>query len=254
MGGVLQSYGSVSDLTNGITSPVNLSSSASSVPYGPVSTNPASQNGEGPNYQAYHVGDMDIEQWSLAVQRMLRTNIVAEVAYVGSHGYHLPFAVDINQVPESKLGPNDNPSGRPYPQFQNMYTQSGTNNAVTNYNALQVSITQRMSSGLTFSFNYVWSHMLSMLDSSGWYGGNQGTEAYQNAFDRGANYGASNFDVRNAFKGYVTYQLPFGIGRRFLNGGGVNGRILDAVIGGWNTAGIILCSVREPLYAGGDSE
>ena len=247
MGGVLQSYGSVSDLTNGITSPVNLSSSASSVPYGPVSTNPASQNGEGPNYQAYHVGDMDIEQWSLAVQRMLRTNIVAEVAYVGSHGYHLPFAVDINQVPESKLGPNDNPSGRPYPQFQNMYTQSGTNNAVTNYNALQVSITQRMSSGLTFSFNYVWSHMLSMLDSSGWYGGNQGTEAYQNAFDRGANYGASNFDVRNAFKGYVTYQLPFGIGRRFLNGGGVNGRILDAVIGGWNTAGIIRVQSGNPF-------
>ncbi len=253
-GTVYSYYGSVTDFTEGITSPVFLGNSTNpattnaTLPYALPGTSPTAYNGEGPDYQAYHVPDMDIEQWSVAVQRMLRPNLAVEVAYVGSHGYGLPFPVDINQVPESNLVEAEtNPQlARPYPNFTDMYTQSGTNNAVSNYNSLQASITQRMSSGLSFSFNYVWAHMLDTMDTSGWYSTNMGTVLYQNAFDPSANYGGSNFDVRNAFKGYVTYQLPFGIGRKYLNGG-ANGRIIDAVIGGWNTSAIVRVQSGTPF-------
>jgi hypothetical protein len=128
-----------------------------------------------------------------------------------------------------------------------MISTSGTENAVSNYNALQATITQRLTSGLSFSFNYTWSHFLDDMDTSSWQGGNEGTQFYQNAFDISANYGASNFDVRQAFKGYVTYQLPFGTGRRYLNGGGINGRILDAALGGWNASGIVRAQSGTPF-------
>lgn len=248
MGGVFQSYGSVTDLTNGITPALNLSSSGSDLPYSGSSTAADALNGESPTYMAYHAPDMKIEQWTLAVQRMLGTNLVAELAYVGSHGFNLPFPVDINQVPAGKLDPNDNPTGRPYPQFQGFYTQSGTNNAISNYNALQASLSRRLTSGLAFNVNYVWSHFLDTIDTSAWYNGNQGSQSYQNSYDPAANYGPSNFDVRNAFKGTATYQLPFGVGRKYLNhGSGLNNRFIDGVVGGWNLAGIVRVQSGNPF-------
>ena len=41
-------------------------------------------------------------------------------------------------------------------------------NGISNYNSLQAEITKRYSSGLSFSFNYVWSHFLDDEDSAGW--------------------------------------------------------------------------------------
>ncbi len=73
-----------------------------------------------------------------------------------------------------------------------------------------------MTNGLSLSFNYVWSHMLDDMDSSGW-GSRAGPQDYQIANNPAANYSNSNFDVRNAFKGYAVYELPFGRGKKFLN-------------------------------------
>ena len=137
------------------------------------------------------------------------------MAYVASHGHDLPFPVDINQIPENRLGPNDVALGyRPYPQY-GAIAQS-TNNGISNYNSLQAVVTKRMSHGLNFTFNYVWSHFLDNIDSSGW-GSRAGVQAYQSSYNAGANYSNSNFDVRNAFKGSAVYQLPFGKGKQFLN-------------------------------------
>ncbi len=118
-------------------------------------------------------------------------------------------------------------------------------NAISNYNSLQATIEQRLSHGLNFNFNYVWSHFLDDLDSAGW-GSHSGTTNWQNAYNPSANYGNSNFDVRNAFKGFVLYQLPFGRGRQFLN----NNALLDAVIGGWQVSDTAHCSERSTLYCG----
>ena len=91
-----------------------------------------------------------------------------------------------------------------------------TNNAISNYNALQAQITKRMTYGLEFNVNYTWSHFLTDQDSSGW-ANREGYQNYQNAFNPADNYSNSNFDIRNMFKGQAIYQLPFGQGRMFLN-------------------------------------
>jgi hypothetical protein len=171
--------------------------------------------------------------------------MVFTAAYVASHGYNLLFPADINAVPEASLSPNDQ-NKRPYPLFNSISSgnqgSGGTNNGVSNYNSLQTTITQRLSQGLQFNANYVWSHMLTSIDSSGW-GSSSGNDTYQRPYDVAANYGASNFDVRNAFKASVLYDLPVGKGRQFLN----NNWLVDETLGGWQVAPTIVWTSGSPF-------
>ncbi|WP_446743961.1 carboxypeptidase regulatory-like domain-containing protein [Silvibacterium acidisoli] len=242
LGSALQSQGSDSDQTNGITPVVLLSGSGANLPYVGPTTDPAAQNGQGVNYNMYHTPLGKSLQWNFAIQRQVGNSMVAELAYVASHGYNLAFPTDLNQVPEAHLGPDDSPTFRPYPQYQGIGGSNGTINAISNYHSLQVSISKRLTQGFSINANYVWSHFLDDQDSSGW-GSREGTQTWQRAYDPSANYGASNFDIRNAFKAYGLYQLPFGQGRMFLH----SNRMLDAVVGGWQLSGTLLLSSGNPF-------
>jgi len=189
---------------------------------------PQAYNGQAVSYMQYDQAIPHLYNWNLTVQRQLTGDTMAEVGYVGSHGKNLLFNNDINQVPASLLSPTDQAS-RPYPQFQAI---SGfSTQAVSDYAALQAQFQRRMNNGLMFNFNYTWSHMTDDQDSSGW-GSQQGTTIWQNSYVVSANHGAANFDVRQMFKAYGTYDLPFGKGRKYLNNNGV----LDEAIGGWTMA------------------
>lgn len=243
MGGAFGGNGDVKDQTNGITPVVILSGSGSNLPFIQSPTDPAAFNGQTQNYVQYHQPVGGSYQWNVQLQRQIGSNLVASLAYVASHGHDLPFPVDINQVPEGLLSANDQGS-RPYPQFGSLVA-SGTvphENAISNYNSLQAVIEKRMSHGLNMSFNYVWSHFLDDMDSSGW-GSHAGSQTYQNSFRPAANYGNSNFDLHNAFKGNIVYQLPFGAGRQFLN----NNPLLDEVVGGWQLASDIVILSGQPF-------
>ena len=245
MGAAFGSQGNVTDSTNGVTPVVILSGSGANLPYIPASTDPAAKNGAGNNINIaqYNQPVGGSYQWNVQVQRQINSNMVASLAYVGTHGHDLPFPVDFNQVPQGKLAAVDQ-QFRPYPIY-GAINVSGTvpnENSISNYNSLQAIIEQRLSHGLNFNFSYVWSHFLDDMDTSGW-GSRSGSQAWQNAYNPSANYGNSNFDVRNAFKGYAVYQLPFGQGRQFLN----NNRILDAFIGGWQISPCSLSKAVNPL-------
>jgi hypothetical protein len=238
MGQAFGTRGSVQDNTGGISPVVTLGGSGSNLSYVAQSTNPAAFNGSNVNYNQFKAPVGGSYQWNLAMQRELSNDMVFQLAYVGSHGHDLPFPVDINQVPENRLVQNGQ-QFRPFPQFGNLY--GSTNNAISNYHSLQASVNKRFTSGLSFDFNYVWSHFLDDMDTSGW-GSRAGAQNYQRSYDPSANYANSNFDIRNAFKGNVLYQLPFGRGKRFLN----NNLLLDEVIGGWQAAGIVVVQSGQP--------
>jgi hypothetical protein len=240
MGTAIQFQGNATDQTNGIFPVTTLSSDGSDLPYIGPTTDPAALNGQSVVYNKYHTPVPEIYQWNLAVQREIGTNMVAEVAYVASHAHNLSFPVDINQVPEDKLGPNDSPSELPYPVYQSI--TGDTFNGLSNYNSLQTSISRRFASGFSLNLNYTWSHFLDDQDSSG-YGGAAGTQTVQRSYNPSASYGASNFDVRNAFKGRVVYELPFGKGKMFLNKSG----LVDSVIGGWQASGTFVLSSGFPF-------
>jgi len=245
MGAAFGSAGNVTDSTNGVTPVVILSGSGANLPYIPTSTDPAAKNGAGNsiNYAQFKQPVGGSYQWNIQAQRQINNNLVASLAYVASHGHDLPFPVDINQVPQGKLALVDQ-QFRPYPQYGSINV-SGTapnENSISNYNSLQAVIEQRTNHGLNFSFSYVWSHFLDDMDTSGW-GSRSGNQNWQNAYNPQANYGNSNFDVRNAFKGHAVYQLPFGRGKQFMN----NNLLLDEVLGGWQASTIIIVQSGQPF-------
>lgn len=252
MGGSVSSAGSFSDNTNGITpvallggngntiTPIVGGDSGTPLPYTAASQDPTRFNGQGVSYTQYHAPVPKIYQWNFSAQRQVMTDMMVELAYVGSHGFNLAFPTDLNQVPVSLAFPGDDSANRPYPVYQSI--SGSTNNAISNYNSLQATTTKRMRNGLSYSFSYVWSHFLDDMDSSGW-GSRAGEQPYQLANNPAANYSNSNFDVRHAFKGYVAYQVPFGKGRRFLNGN----RALDEVVGGWQISATVVLQTGNPF-------
>jgi len=260
MGNAFGSNGNYGDTTNGLCPIVQLSgdgttpdttdpgcgvgsfdSTSLNSKYITSPTTPDALNGTNVSYNEYHTPVPRNYQWSLAMQRQFGPNYVVELTYVGNHGSDLNLGtdLDINQVPEDKLGPNDL-SDEPYPLFQQI--EGSTNNGVSNYNALEGVLTKRVSQGLEFSANYTWSHFLDDQDSSGW-GSRGGWQNYQNAYDPGANYSNSNYDIRNMLKGYAVYDLPVGKGRMFLN----NNTAVDEVIGGWQLAGTFVVQGGNPI-------
>ena len=239
MGGAFGTQGNDTDQSNGATPVVILSGDGSQLPYIAASTDPSAFNGQSVSYNKYHTPVGGSYQWNLSAQQSLGTDMVATVTYIGNHGHNLPFPVDINQVHAENLSANDK-QFRPYPQYQGI--SGSTNNAISNYNALQLAVQKRFTHGLNFNFNYTWAHFLDEMDSSGW-GSRAGSQSYQVSYEPGLNYGNSNFDVRHALKGSVVYQLPFGKGRQFLN----NNWLVDELFGGWQGSGTIVAQGGQPF-------
>lgn len=251
IGAALGGTGSISDATGGLE-PITLLDgtgtnyqTGAALPYSESSTAPDSKNGSTAMYTPYHSKVPSIVQWNLSAQREISPNIAVELAYVASHGYNLVFGSSsvniLNEIPASAiLSTGINTAAIPYPNFGSI--TGFYDNAISNYNSLQAQITRRMSNGLSFNFNYVWSHMLDDLDSSGW-GSHAGPANFQSAYNVSANYANSNFDVRNAFKGNVVYQLPFGKGKTYLH----SGKALDEAVGGWEVSGSVVLSSGHPF-------
>jgi hypothetical protein len=207
-------------------------------------TNPASFNGQSINYFPYNTPVARNYQWSLSVQRQLSGGMIVQAAYVGSHATGLSFPIDFNQVPPNLLASSvaagaNNQALRPYRQFSNI--NANLFNGISNYHSAQLTFSKRMSYGLQFDANYTWSKMLDTQDSSGW-GSRDGGQVYQNAYDKRANYALSNFDTPHMFKGDLTYQLPFGKGKTFMN----SNSALDAVLGGWEFSSLFALESGRP--------
>ena len=91
---------------------------------------------------------------------------------------------------------------------------------------------RRLAGGLSFLAAYTWSR--SRDHSSSLFGSRAGNYAPQNSFDLDAEWGPSDVDTPHRFVFSYVWELPFGAGRRYLNGRGP----LQAFLGGWTFAGI----------------
>ena len=180
-----------------------------------------------------------------SVQHELPFRMLVDTSYVFTKGTHLGFTRDINQVPQSELSGygsqytscyND-PSA--YPLFCSI--AGVLFDGYSNYNALQFRLEKATSHGLNFLFNYAWSKT---MDSGTGSGNNAGVDTWQNAFNISSNYGLSTLDMRNSINGSATYELPFGVGKRFALHG-----VTDQVLGGWRVTGIYQIHSGIPFTA-----
>jgi hypothetical protein len=115
--------------------------------------------------------------------------------------------------------------------------------ARSNYHSAQFNLRKRFSSDYQFDINYTLAHSLdnaSGLQASTSYG----TAFIVNALDPDQNYASSDFDARHIINANWLVGLPFGRGKAFLSG---SPGIVDAVLGGWQTTGILRWNSGLPV-------
>jgi hypothetical protein len=142
--------------------------------------------------------------FNLQLEQSLSNKVVAQIGYVGSEGRHLLAIRDINQaLPGIYSTSAEQNATRPYygafPAFTfiNEIQSIGT----SNYNSLQATIRVSDIHGFTAQGAYTWSHNLDEVT------------AYRGALPQDstnfkADYGPSDFDMRNIFVGLASYNVP----------------------------------------------
>jgi hypothetical protein len=142
--------------------------------------------------------------WNVGVEHSFTNNLSLDVSYVGNHGGHLLGIIDVNQAALGSVT-GANPYGiRPYsakfPWLQ--YINEVVNDAHSNYNSLQTTLTKRVSHGLDFTVGYTYGHG---LDNGSI---NRFGNPPQNSFDPQAEYANSDYDVRHRATFTVGYEIP----------------------------------------------
>ena len=199
-----------------------------SVPY--VGTNFGARNATwyDPNMRTPYV-----MSWSGGLQWQFKTSWLLDASYQGSAGVKLMNAWNINVQPINWF-PTDTArldairigfqNFKPYPQFGNVNLIS--NFGHNTYHASTLRIERRYAAGYTLNSFYTWSKTLNNSDDDG----NATGITY---FNRSLEKGRANYDVHHRWVTSMTYELPFGKGRRFLNSTGIANKLL----GGWEIVG-----------------
>jgi hypothetical protein len=163
---------------------------------------------------------------------------VVEVGYAGSHSVHIGYGYNPDEV---EPGTTSTASRRLIQPLNNISTWVQVDPINSgNYNSLQTKYTKRFTHGLTMLMNYTYAKSLDHGGSVASGGGSAGNP--QTITNLSAGYGASGFDVKNRFVSSVTYQLPFGGGRAFLQKG-----LLSHVLGGFEFDAITTYSSGVPF-------
>jgi hypothetical protein len=119
-----------------------------------------------------------------------------------------------------------------------------TNDAISNYNALEIELRKRFSSGLQFQMDYTWSK--AMGDAVDAQGNNQSDLVNRLTLRHPElDYRRSGQDQTQRFVANGIYELPFGPGKPFLSD--TNG-FVARLVGGWTIGAIYTWSTGVPFY------
>jgi len=163
--------------------------------------------------------------WNLAVEQQLTSGAIGRVAYVGEHSTHDWVPIELN----------------PFINGTRVYNQAGC--ATTNYNALQLSVEQRVRYGLTLLFNYTWSKALNNMPfnaaATSIGAGNSYVYPINVANFKSLDYGPADFDHRNIASMSYVYTVP-----KFLNDAPA---AVQYIANGWQLSGLFVFRSGDPL-------
>ena len=183
--------------------------------------------------------------WSFRVQQALTANTSLTLGYVGSHGYHELIGIDANEPFPVICPASPCPATYPYtfpatiagtpvtPGTYYVPTATRANPALANtwtyfsegdssYNALQIDLNHRFSSGLLLRGVYTWSRTIDDGDSLNATTSGGEPALASNPFNLSADRGLANFDVRNVAVLNLSYLLPFKSRNALISGWTIN--------------------------------
>jgi len=163
-------------------------------------------------------------QWNTSIEQSLGASQALSVSYVGAAGRRLLRS-------EGIVNPN--------PNFQQVFVVS--NDATSDYHALQVQFQNRLTKHFQAVAAYTWSHSIDINSNDSF--SNIPSLQVNPALDRGP----SDFDVRHSFSAAVTYDLPT------TNLHGVSSKLfgnwsLDAMLIGRTSTPVDIFSGRDNGY------
>ena len=202
-----------------------------------------------------------MQQWHLSVERELPANSVSTLTYAGSKGTKLYTFFNGNQAAPD---PNPNDATAPRrPVFATLIELTGPvfsgkssvlhpvfdtgidwfrSTGSSNYNSLQASFEKRFAKGLQFQASYTYAHSLDIASNAN-LGPTQNNSDFRYFRDPQAEYGNSDFDVRNASSSI-----------RSTNCRSATANILWGAPPGlrtrWSEAGRLRISSRSPVATG----
>ena len=172
-----------------------------------------------------------VSMWSTGVQFQLSNSWLMETLYQGSSGVGLLNNWDMNVVPLN-ISTDTATLNNIFQQSQNFkpYRQFGSIQHYSNYghnshHSGMLRFERRYAQGMTLNAFYQLGKTLNDGDDDG---GRSGITFYNRDLEKAR----ASYDIRHRFVSVFTAELPFGKGRRFLNGGGA----ANYVLGGWDFA------------------
>lgn len=179
-----------------------------------------------------------VQSWNFGIDKSFGNNWLVSVTYLGSKGTHIPIEFPVNTA--ATPGPGDLAPRQRLPQFAPL-TIDG-NWANSSYQAGQLKVEKRTTSGLAFLMSYTYSKSLDVSSTvhgtSQPYNGVQDTQHFRDS------RGPSDFDLTHNVVTSVVYDLPFGEGKKFLNGSNAISRYLA---GGWQLTSIVSANSGFPF-------
>ena len=165
-----------------------------------------------------------VESWNVAVQQALPGQFSFQLSYVANHGVHIGSSQNINLAPALGLG------SAGYPENIAFGRTAATNvyfvGYSSNYQSLQAQLNRRFANSLGMITSFTWGKGL------GYQTGDDGALLFW--LDQRHNYAPNDYDHRLNFEESLTYELPFGKGKRWVSSG-----VASYVIGGWKLGAII---------------
>jgi hypothetical protein len=171
------------------------------------------------------------QQFNFGLQHELPSQSVVEVTFLGNLSRKLASSnLTLSQIPTQILGPaHQSQVDRPFPQF-NGVTIIAPPIGVSKYYAGLVRFQKRYAHGLNVSATYTWSRFFTNANNPGSsLGDNAGP--YSNFYNRAADYGSADNDIRHRFSFSAVYSLPF------------RGKIF----GGWSISNISQVQTGPPM-------
>jgi hypothetical protein len=174
-----------------------------------------------------------VYEWSLSYEQELTPNTVFSLSFTGSDGRKLARRSLQNQgIPNL---PGERRGYHPQPGSNQFVRATDVN---TNYNALVARLERRLAGGLSFAAGYTYGKSLDTAS------GLNGTNQAQDNYNLKAEYGLSDFDMRQRFTSSGVWQLPFGTGARWARHGAA-----CRILGEWQLANILALQTGQPLTA-----
>lgn len=194
---------------------------------------------QGANYSGRNISWFDpnmrlpyVAMWSTGIQHQLSKTWLMELLYQGSSGVGLLNNWDINVVPLNiSTDPatlnqifNATQNYKPYRQFGAI--QHYSNYGHNSHHSGTVRVERRYAQGLTLTSFYQFGKTLNDGDDDG---GRTGITWYNRRLEKGR----ASYDIRHRAVSVLTYELPIGKGRRWMNSGGFK----NYLFGEWDFAG-----------------